>query len=143
MPLIDVTLKPGSELVLVSWGKTCSQPVINRFIRTIFGPSLPPLFVANSEALGMEDGTPEDAIQVQFHDFGKDDINVANFWVKVQFSETAPEESSREKIVNSIYSLIHGVFHGEGFEMFSSFVLDVLWGPTSGCGYVNGTIFKW
>ena len=95
---------------------------------------------------GMDAATPEGGVQVQFHDYGEDDINVADLWIKVQFSELPPHEQARFDIRDAVFRAIVDAFHGlraHGVELPKNFILDVFWGPTNGCGSVNGTHIEW
>lgn len=139
MPLIDVTLKPGFTL-------TSKDGLIRHtrhFIRKVFGPELPGLFVKNSELFGMDTNTPEDGVQVQFHDYDEDDINVADIWIKVQFSEEQRDRSTRLDIRNEVFDVIVDQLKAHGFQRPDNIVLDVFWGPTHGYGCVNGTVIEW
>jgi len=139
MPLIDVTLKPGFTLTNAGGTVVHTRP----FLRRKFGPELPGLFAQNCAAFGMEANTPEDGIQVQFHDYDADDINVADVWVKVQFSEEQLDYSKRIHIRDNVFDAIVKLFHLHGMQVPDNFILDVLWGPTHGCGSVNGTFIEW
>lgn len=141
MPLIDVTLKPGFEFKNTLGGMAV-QPA-DRIVRRFIGPRLPGLFASNSVAFGMGDSVPESGVQVQFHHYGPDDINIADLWIKVQLSEEPPSPDERVRIRNSMFDAIVEMIHAQNLSMPDSFVLDVLWGPTSGCGSVNGTFIEW
>lgn len=141
MPLIDVTLRPGYVFSDTD-GRNFGPQSTRQFIRKTFGPELPGLFVRNSARFNLEPGTPEVGIQVQFHDYDADDLNVPDIWIKVQFSEERPKKSGLD-IRDAVFGAIVGVFHNRGLRVPDNFVLDVFWGPTNGCGSVNGTYIEW
>jgi len=141
MPLIDVTLKPGFTLCQTDGSELVTAT--RMIIRKEFGPALPELFVRNAEFFRMDGDTPSDGVQVQFHDYDEDDINVADVWVKVQFSEEQVDKSVRVIIRNAVFTAIVDWFDGLGIAVPDNFVLDVFWGPTHGCGSVNGKYIEW
>lgn len=141
MPLIDVTSKPGFRLKKT--GDAGYVADTDAFVRRTLGPELPALFAQNSKAFGMGESVPEDGVQVQFHRYGRDDINTAELWIKVLLSEEPPSAEERVRIRNAIFDALVDLIHSHDLCMPDSFVLDVLWGPTSGCGSVNGTFIEW
>ncbi|HEY5695277.1 MAG TPA: hypothetical protein VIQ80_00405 [Candidatus Saccharimonadales bacterium] len=139
MPLIDVMTKRGFRLQVSGSGPmTATGP----FLRRTLGPQLPKLFASNSAAFGMGD-TPESGVQVTFREFSPDDINTPDLWVKVQLSEEPPEAAEQARIRGAIFDALVGLMHGHNLRAPDNFVLDVLWGPTSGCGSVNGVFIEW
>lgn len=140
MPLIDITLRRGFQFKKVGGGTVTSTDLL---VRRTLGPELPTLFARNSAAFGMGDHTPEDGVQVQFHRYGPDDINIADLWVKAQLSEEPPNVAERARIRDRMLDAIVDMVHGHELIMPDNFVLDVLWGPTSGCGSVNGKFIEW
>lgn len=113
------------------------------FFRKQFGPELPKLFVDNWRTFGMNAGTPEDGVQIQFHDFGEDDINAPSLWIKVQFSEEVTDAVKRIDIRQAVFSQLANTFRSLGVAVPANFMLDVFWGPTHGCGRVNGKHIGW
>lgn len=142
MPLIDVTLRPGYAFPEAE-GHEFGPEATRYFVRKTFGPELPGLFVNNCAKFGMDVDTPEDGVQVQFHDYDEDDINVADVWIKVQFSEEQTERSERLAIRDAVFGTIVDALHEHGLMMPDNFILDVFWGPTNGCGSVNRTYIEW
>jgi hypothetical protein len=140
MPLIDVTQSRNFRFKRSDGDAVIAADVL---VRRTLGPELPALFARNSAAFGMGDHTPEDGVQVQFHRYGPDDLNTADLWIKVQLSEEPPSADERIRIRNAMFSALVDMIHAHGLIMPDSFVLDVLWGPTSGCGSVNGTFIEW
>jgi hypothetical protein len=142
MPLIDVTLRPEFFFEELRFKDKPSRRT-RQVVRELFGPKLPQLFVENATSFGMDPETPLSGVQVQFHDFDIDDINVPDVWVKVQFSENPPERDERADIIEAVYESLIGVF--DSLEMMppDNFMMDVFWGPTHGCGRVNGTFIEW
>jgi hypothetical protein len=145
MPLIDVTLRPGYEFPEAEVAGISSEgPIMARiFIRKVFGPELPALFVSNHAEFGMDENTPEEGVQVQFHDYEEDDINIADVWIKVQFSEEPPGESMKFTIRDAVYDAVANLFVAHGLAVPNNFILDIFWGPTNGRGTVNGTAINW
>lgn len=139
MPLIDVTLSPRFRFKKIGGNTIVST---DQLVRRKLGPELPALFANNSDAFGMGD-TPESGVQVQFHRYGDDDINTADLWVKVQLSEEPPAHDERVRIRNAMFGAIVDMIHAHDLIMPDSFVLDVLWGPTSGCGSIKETFIEW
>ncbi|HTJ73334.1 MAG TPA: hypothetical protein VL481_01955 [Verrucomicrobiae bacterium] len=140
MPLIDITQRPGFQFKKIGGGTVTSTDVL---VRRTLGPELVTVFAHNSAAFGMGDHTPENGVQVQFHRYGPDDINVADLWIKVQLSEEPPNATERVQIRDRMFDAIVTLVHLHDLIMPDNFVLDVLWGPTSGCGSVNGTFIEW
>lgn len=144
MPLIDVTTRPDWALELSDAFDIKYDPEETReLIRYGLCPQLPRILVSKREKLGMDLDTPENGVQIQFHDFGPDDINVPQLWIKVQFSEDAPERCARTSVRDELFKIVTDLFHLQGMKMPDEFMLDVFWGPTHGCGMVNGTYIEW
>lgn len=141
MPLIDITTDPRYRTMR----KVVGNDIIDTdaYLVTEFGPELPTLFASNSIAFGMGEETPESGVQVQFHTYGPNDINTAEVWVKVQLSEEPPSTDERRMIRGRIFDTLVDLIHSHGLRMPDSFVLDVFWGPISGCGFVNETNIEW
>lgn len=141
MPLIEVTTRPG--LTLPCFTGTGAARATRTFIRGSFGARLPFLFALNWEEFGMEERIPEAGVQVRFHEYGQDDINTADLWVVVCLSEDPPKDkNARIAIRNAIFTTITDALRELDMEI-PSVVLDVFWGPTSGCGVVRGTVIEW
>jgi hypothetical protein len=140
MPLIDVTCKSGYKLI---WADGSSGPDASEILGADFGPALPALFIENKNLLGLDASTLESGVQVQQHVFGQHDVNVPEVWIKVQFSENAPSKRKRVLIRDKVIDLVVTWFHENDHRMPDNLVLDVLWGPTSGCGFVGGTFIEW
>lgn len=142
MPLIDITIKPGVQLKERN-GSPFSLGTSRPFLHRVIGPELPGLFVRHRTTFGMDNDTPKDAVQVMFHNFTEHDINVPDVWMKVQFTEEQTDERSRHFIRDAVFKAIVELFHRRGANMPDNFVLDVFWGPTHGCGTVNGSYIEW
>jgi hypothetical protein len=136
MPLIDVTVSPAYVSSRVEGGGAAAFS--RQFIRKEFGLQLPELFARSCERFGMGPGLSSNDVQVQFHDFGEDDLNTPDLWVKVQLGEKPPAVDDRRMVRNAIYNELVRALRTLGTEPPANFVLDVLWGPTSGRGTVNG-----
>ncbi|MFZ3009991.1 MAG: hypothetical protein WA030_03170 [Candidatus Microsaccharimonas sp.] len=144
MPLIDITMKPGYRMRLKKTrGVVSATPNVTRImIKQHFSQALPELLVANVAKLGLDLDTPSEGIQVMNHNYGDYDVNVANVWIKFQFSEPQPELGERLRIRNQLYALIMGWF--EFKELIpEDFIMDILWGPTNGKGVIDGVEILW
>lgn len=144
MPLVDITLNPRYRLGQRS--DENAAPLSNILTRTRvkehFARDLPALLVRHGGELGLAPETPPEAVQVMQHEYGEDDVNVANLWVKLQFSEDCPELNERHRIRDRVYELLIGWFWEQGFEP-ENFIVDLFWGPTNGRGAVNGVDIEW
>lgn len=141
MPLVDVTYKPGYQLATIDGSKPCLDT--KKIIFCDFGANIPALLVNHKDSLGLGEKTPEDGVQVQMHEYGQYDINIAEVWVKIHFSEEMPNLEERERIRNNVYMFLACWFGDAGYILPNDFVVDVIWGPTNGCGHVNGTTIEW
>ena len=142
MPLIDIRTKRG--YIFPEYGLNESPSADTKHvIRKVIGPELPSLFVRNSDKFGMDVDTPEAGVQVQFDVYDEDAINPADIWIKVQFSEDKPPRAERLFIRNRVYEVLVEAFYALGLDTPKNFMFDVFWGPTNGCGTMNGTFIKW
>lgn len=138
MPLITVKMRPNLVLPEIQdayWTRN--------FVFYLFGPLLPELFALNCKEFGMDPGTPEDGVQVEFEFYGQDTINPADVWIKVQFSEKRPWPWKRIRIRDRVYNAIVGLFHEMKVQPPANLMLDIFWGPTNGRGTVNGVPIEW
>lgn len=141
MPLIDITMK--SDYRIRCANDTClGVSVTHHKIKTVFSQELPSLLVKHAEKLGLDAGTPAEGIQIMNHDYGDYDVNIANLWIKVQFSERLPNKEKRIQIRDTLYGLIVEWF-AERDMILENFVMDLFWGPTHGRGTVNGVEINW
>jgi hypothetical protein len=146
MPLIDVTRRPSyvfPEAVGYLGGTEMARQVTTDFFQTVFAPAIPKLFAQNSADFGMDHDTPEDGVQVQLHEYGMFDVNVADIWIKVQFSDPYPGRGEASRIRDAVNDAIVELFHTHGLNAPDNYILDVFWGPSHGCGSVNGTYIEW
>lgn len=141
MPLVHVTHRPSFEFTKI--GGSPAADSTEHIVRRMIGPELPALFAGNSAAFGMGESVPETGVQVRFHRYGPDDINVADLWVLVLFSEDPPSVDERVRIRHAVWDALVDKIHAFNLTVPDNFMLDVLWGPTSGCGSVNGTLIEW
>jgi hypothetical protein len=141
MPLIDVVVDP--TCVLPRLGDEQASKTTRQFIRTDFGPKIPGVFARNWAEFGIPVSIPETGVQVRHDDFDVNDVNTPELWIKVQLSEEPPDDPTRKAIRNAIYEALVALIRELGTELPANFVLDVLWGPTSGCGTVNGETIEW
>ena len=146
MPLIDVTRRPSyafPESVGYIGAAEWARQATADFIQQVFAPALPKLFAENSADFGMDPDTPEDGVQVQLHEYGEHDVNVADIWIKVQFSEVYPSCYRAQEIRDSVNRAIVELFHSHDLMAPDNYILDVFWGPSHGCGSVNGKYIEW
>lgn len=146
MPLIDVTRRPSyvfPEAVGYLGGTEMARQATTDFFQTVFAPAIPKLFAQNSADFGMDHDTPEDGVQVQLHEYGMFDVNVADIWIKVQFSEPYPARGEASRIRDAVNDAIVELFHTHGLNAPDNYILDVFWGPSHGCGSVNGKYIEW
>ena len=141
MLLIDMTVRPGYAFPEAE-DHEIGPKSTRCFIRMVMGPELPAIFVRNCALFGMDPNTPEDAVQVRFHDYDKDDINVADIMVQIQFSEDVPDKVTRIEIRDAVFEAIVADFRSHGLGVPNNFIVEVSWGPTHGFGCVNRTFFN-
>lgn len=142
MPLVDITLKPGYCIKVLRQGWSHTPHATGDIVKGQFAHAIPHLFVEHAKKLRLSADTPAEGIQVMRHDYDEGDVNIANVWVKVQFSERHAWWWRRKRIRNRLYSILTGWFREYGFEL-EDFVLDIFWGPTNGKGTVNGVEIEW
>lgn len=146
MPLIDVTHRPDyafPQSGVYHANMELGQHATRDFIQKVFAPSLPKLFVKNCTDYGMDPDTPEDGVQVQLHEYGEHDVNVADIWIKIQFSEPYPGVTLAQATLDAVNYDIGQLFRIHGLDTPDNYILDVFWGPSHGCGSVNGTYIEW
>ena len=76
------------------------------------GAALPALFVANEQRLRLDPGTPEVAVQVMFAKYGELDINTAEVWVLITFTEDGLTEDQQEDVRQVLRELLYGALAG-------------------------------
>jgi hypothetical protein len=141
MPLIDITMKSTYEIRRVD-GTCLDQGVTHHKIKTVFSAEFPSLLVEHAKKLGLDADTPAEGIQVMNHNYGDYDVNIANLWIKVQFSENTPNKAKRIEIRDTLYDLIVEWFAERGM-ILENFIMDLFWGPTNGRGTVDGVEIVW
>lgn len=145
MPLIDITTKRDYRLDLQEaegLDLALSSDLTHTWIKVHFANDLPLLLVDHAVELGLDPSTPPEGIQIIQHSYGEFDVNAANVWIKIQFSKERPDLNERLRIRDLFYEIIIEWFHEQGFEP-EDIVMDLFWGPTNGCGSVNGVEIKW
>lgn len=148
MTLIKVTLRQGfafPEDPEPETGSTEFKSKMTRdFVRKVLVPLLPGVFAQNCANFGMDHGTPEGSVRVQYREDGFYDVNVADLLVKVEFSEVYPGRESALDIRESVKTAIMNVFHRHSLMVpDNNYVLELSWGPSHGFGTVNGTHIEW
>ena len=141
MPLIDLTHRPGLKLTTEDGGE--HSGIISLELLKRIGAQLPGLFAQNANCYGLSERTAEDAVQVMFHQYGEHDVNTADLWIKVQFSESPPALKERKRIRDAVFNDLVRTFEELGLDAPESFVIDLLWGPTHGKGRIKGSQIVW
>lgn len=106
--------------------------------------ALPLLLTQEGEALLLDEGTPPNAVQVDFQKFDSLSRNIPDVWILILFTEdeanhTQQElEDVRDMIIERISGWIRyrgvGKFAmGRGLEGRPEIALDIFWGPGHGC----------
>lgn len=141
MPLVDVTLNPRFSLRTVD-GRLLGVNPTQDIVKRVFAPAIPGLLINNADTLSIvgADMAPE-AVQVQNHNFGPDDVNTPDIWMKIQLTKEAPEKE-RIRIRDHLYEVLKGWFVSNNYAL-DNFVLDVFWCSTNGRGTVNGVELEW
>ena len=141
MPLVDITTREG-------WHADADQSVSHRL-----GQGLPGAFIAEEKKLRLDPGTPEDAVQVDFHEYHKRAVNAADMWVLVRFTEdglTKAEQNEVRDTVEKIVEHLLDVYEREYEETAGvlepddpwlramqnrrpQVAIDCFWGPGAGC----------
>lgn len=93
--------------------------------------NLPKLILMHADKLRLEDGTPEEAVQVDIRKFHAHSVNSVDLWIHVWFSESWNNETVRHEVRDALISLFHDWF--DEHELKLSWALDIAMGPTHGC----------
>ncbi len=136
MPLIDITCKPKSYPPATSDGTKAQQ------FTEQFGLSLPALFVNHCELLGLNEGTPEAAVQVDYHRFHAKAVNAPDMWVLVRFSEPYPGNKKARRVRNRLDDLIRD-WYDHNSQPLPDIAVDLMWGPTHGFLEFGNTSERW
>ena len=75
MPLIDITLNPKYCIRQSRGNARPDKHFTSRLVKHSFARALPDLLVQHAGALGLDDGTPPEGVQVMNHNYGPDDVN--------------------------------------------------------------------
>ena len=129
---------------------TCSKPYYpNETTERTASPSqiatfdlvtnLPRLIVEQSYALGLEAGTPAEAVQVDVKQFHPLSVNSVDIWMHVQFSESFPDNTNAR---DALISVLTTWFQEQETEL--NWALDMFWGPGQGMYlFTNGDTMTW
>lgn len=128
MPLVTLTCSntyypPDSQNVTVEF------PAQRQIIE--LADMLPTLLIQRADALHLEPGTPEEAVQVdikKFHAYAKNNVDL---WVHVWFSESWAQEDVRIDVRDTLIILIANWL--DEHEIKLMWALDIAYGPTNGC----------
>jgi hypothetical protein len=90
--------------------------------------SLPAIVIARRKKLGLEKGTPEEAVQVRLHRLRRFDRNVPDIGIEFVFTEKPPSKKKRKAIAKALKDLFEE-YYGDRDITRS---LDIEWGPQHG-----------
>jgi len=132
MPLIDVT---GNDIYCPPDAPALLTPTQMAVIQ--FGSRLAGEMFTNVDELHLEQGTPADAIQVDFHRYSDHAINPVDFWIKSQLTEILGEEDERHQVRDLLIGIVMDLFRESSYlhEVPFKWALDVFMGP-----YAHGCI---
>jgi hypothetical protein len=141
MPLVTLTCSSD-------WYPTAERYSDSRYrdAAVYFGESLPDLIAKDGDKLGLDPGTPADAVQVNYELFHPRAINAPDgIWMKIEFTEVVESGTKRMNIRDELRRRIEGWFsdHLEELELLwpPDFALDIFWGPGHGYfNFGNGTV---
>ncbi len=136
MPLVDITCKPRTYPSPTAPGSKTQQ------LTEAFGEGLPALFVSHCELLGLSEGTPEAAVQVDYHRFHAKAVNAPDMWVLVRFSEPYPGNKKARRVRNRLDELIRDWYDHNG-QPLPGIAVDLMWGPTHGFLEFADTSERW
>jgi hypothetical protein len=112
------------------------------------GEALPVLLTWKGHELYLDDGTPPEAVQVDFEKFDRLSINIPDIWILIVFTEDADRLSHyqrtevRDKIVARIVGFMKYPASSIGQLAVSgelksksrpAMAIDIFWGPGHGC----------
>lgn len=135
MPLVTLTCsKPY-------YPSEASQPPYRgrEQITATLASDLPRLIIECSDALGLEPGTPAEAVQVDIKQFHPLSVNAVDVWVHVQLSENY---SRATKARDALISILEDYFKENRSE--PNWALDMFWGPGHGkYSFRSGETMTW
>jgi hypothetical protein len=135
MPLIDITCKPN--FYPLEEGGSALQ------YRTVrLGDSLPSLCLLSKDLLGLEPGTPQEGVQVDYHQFHARAVNAPDIWIKFPFSEPYLGGLRSSEIVAALKEIIFDWFEADGTNL-PGIAVDCFWGPTHGFLKFGDTSADW
>jgi len=106
--------------------------------------ALPLLLTRDGHELLLDEGTPPDAVQVDFQQFDELSINIPDLWILILFTEDAATHTAQqlEEVRDHIVKRITGWMRnrrvgrfaiGHKFDNEPVIALDIFWGPGHGC----------
>ncbi len=104
---------------------------------------LPWLFIRWSRDLGLNEGTPESAVQVTHRKFHPADINTPDIWFLVQFTEDGGDETRRLRARDTLKMIVNEVLGNQSVILHPTFALDCFWGPSHGFMNMKGAELEW
>jgi hypothetical protein len=92
--------------------------------------ALPEMMINNRTGLGLDDDTPEEAVQVDIKEFHTNAVNAVDIWIHVQFTEVLDAHQAR--IATDTLATALDLWLMTNTVKFS-WALDVFFGPGHGC----------
>lgn len=141
MPLIDITcsLSEYPDHFPQREGEILDYTALD------LGMSLPAICINHKDELGLEQETPLEGVQINYHRFHGRAINAPDIWIKFQLSEPYPGEERAAEIVGNLKRLINdelkALYVKPGIDL--DVAVDCFWGPSHGFLYINGTQADW
>lgn len=93
--------------------------------------TLPKLIIQHADSLHLEEGTPENAVQVDIKKFHTFAVNNVDLWVHVWFSESWSSEDIRTDVRDMLIAIVQSWL--DQYELKLKWALDIAYGPTNGC----------
>ena len=122
MPLVDITTKEG-------WHNDADQSLANRL-----GQALPAAFVAEEKKLHLDEGTPEDAVQVDFHEYHPRAVNAVDIWLLVRFTEDNLTKAEQREVRDAVKGIVEQLLDDYAMQSGQPVIaIDCFWGPGAGC----------
>jgi hypothetical protein len=131
MPLVTIVSAP-------SWGRPSGYTTAldeQRLLKRM-AHELPHAFTLNERKLGLDMGTPPEAVQIRFEQFGQEDVNCPDIWMLVQLTEPPPGEDLQLQARETLEEILEGFVAELKHRAEPTRALDVFWGP--GRGYIRG-----
>jgi hypothetical protein len=137
MPLVFIVTQPDYHPADGNFHLSYVQALV-----AAFGDALPGLFIENAANLHLEDGTPEEGVQVAHWRFGRTK-NAPNIWVVVIFAEGDLAEDQQIEAKATVKQMIDNWFIENDGEKQDNIALDCFWNSGHGFFRLLGKAFDW